>query len=163
MRKSIVRSGVAGLGLAILLGASSQASAGLVLEGSLGKGVMVKPSTKAMQTNVMLAPGYEFLWIRASLGIVGDLPDVQDSKFNLQLRPMITVAPPLLPIYGRVVVAIQNLGRSGDKTIAYGPVLGFSLSLAGIGVFAEAGLLPQKIGSETAWVVEGRAGVSYKF
>ena len=151
-----------------LLAVAPAARAGFILEGSLGKGVKVSPSpTKATQTNIMLAPGVTLLAdiLRLEVGFVGDLPDIKDSKFDLQVRPMVVVAPPILPIYGRAIFAIANVfHNNGTKTqFAYGAAAGLKFGLGPVGVFAEAGLLPRSVNSTINWVIEGRLGANLTF
>jgi hypothetical protein len=141
------------------------AHAGIVLEGSVGKGVLVSPSpVKATQTNLMLAPGVTLLSdiLRLEVGFVGDLPDIKDSKFNLQFRPMVVVAPPILPLYGRAIFAITNV-LHGKTTVAYGAAAGLKFGLGPVGVFVEAGFLPRSVADRINWVIEGRAGVALFF
>jgi hypothetical protein len=147
-----------------LLALAPAARAGWGLEASLGKGAQVSPSpVAATQTNLMLAPGYGLLGLlRLELGIVGDLPDIKNSEFNLQLRPMVVIAPPIFPLYGRAIFAVTNL-LEGKTTIAYGAAAGVKFGLGPVGVFAEAGLLPRSIDSKLSWVVEGRVGAALGF
>jgi hypothetical protein len=158
------------LGLALVIVAPASARAGFIVEGSLGKGVSVKPQVKAQETSVMVSPGVTLLsMLRLQLGLLAELPDVEGSNFDLELRPMVTVKPPLLPIHGRLVFAFTDLLNSDERTVAYGVAFGFSFSLVGLGVFAEAGILPRSIEDRATmrdrlwWVVEGRAGVSLAF
>jgi hypothetical protein len=153
-----------GLVFALFFVVPFSARAGFIVEGSLGKGLSVRPEVRAQPVNLMVAPGLTFVsMLRLQLGLVADLPDVEMSKFDLGVRPMLTVSPPLLPLYGRAVFAMNNLLNKESRTIAYGAALGFSLSLAGIGVFAEAGLLPRRYMERMQWVIEGRAGASIGF
>jgi hypothetical protein len=151
-----------------LLAIAPAARAGLIVEGSVGKGVKVSPgSAAAEQANVMIAPGVTVPFLRLELGFAWDLPDKKDSKSNLELRPMVMIDPPLLPIYGRVVFAVANLVH-GKTEIAYGAALGLKVGLGPIGVFAEAGFLPRSRESDTGashinWVIEGRLGASLGF
>jgi len=145
------------------------ARAGFIVEASLGKGVQTNPSpVKATPTNIMIAPGVTFLsLLRLELGLVTDLGDAKtlgtdEKKFNLQLRPMLVVAPPIFPLYGRAIFAVTNL-LHGKTTIAYGAAAGFKLGVGPVGVFAEAGLLPRSIMSQISWVIEGRLGVNLEF
>ena len=156
----------------LVMAPMAQANAGFLIEGSLGKGAYLNaedPEPTWGQTNLMVAPGYGLLanLIRLQLGLVADMPDVKDSEFDLQLRPMVTIRPPLLPLYARAVFAFQNLLGDGDTVIAYGGVLGlgFSIPVVGIGAFVEAGILPTNIKGvdKTYWMLEGRGGVSYAF
>jgi hypothetical protein len=139
------------------------ARAAIVVEGSVGKGAKVGPSpVKAEQTNVMIAPGVSFPFVKLELGFAWDTPDVKDSKSNFELRPMVVIAPPIIPLYGRVVFAVTNLVE-GKTTVAYGAALGLSFGLGPIGVFAEAGLLPRSRDSKINWVIEGRVGAYLEF
>jgi hypothetical protein len=84
--------------LGVLFG-SVAAHAAWVLEGSAGQGYHVNEPRGWEPTNIMLAPGYEFLGLlRAQLGLVGDLGNVQNRQFDLELRPMIGVYPPIIPL-----------------------------------------------------------------
>jgi hypothetical protein len=159
MRKILLASAVV---LCVLMPASAGA---MGLELSLGKGAAVSPDVKAQPTNIMVAPGIQIVMVRLSVGIVADLPDVKDSVFDLGLRPMLTIDPPILPLYGRLVFAINNLRNSdrAKRTVAYGGALGLSFGIAGVGIFAEAGLLPRSLNNQTIWVLEGRIGVSLGF
>jgi hypothetical protein len=140
------------------------AHAGWGVEGSLGKGAQVKPDAKAMPTNIMIAPGFGIVLLRLQLGLVADLGDVENSKFDIGLRPMVTLSPPVLPLYARLILSIDNLTEhAGEKVISYGGAVGLSVGLAGVSIFAEAGLLPHNQSDEFRWVVEGRAGVSLGF
>jgi hypothetical protein len=134
------------------------------VEASLGKGVSIDP-VEAQPVNVMVAPGVSLLWLRLQLGVAADLPDVKESKFDLGLRPMLSLHPPLLPLYGRLIFAVNNLFHDELRTVAYGGALGLEIAIAGIGLFAEAGFLPRDPKGEVGftWVVEGRAGISLGF
>jgi hypothetical protein len=145
------------------LAVAPAARAGIVVEGSVGKGVKVSPSpVTAEQTNVMIAPGVSFPFVKLELGFAWDLPDLKDSKSNLELRPMVVIAPPIIPLYGRVIFAVTNL-LEGKTTVAYGAAAGLSFGLGPIGVFAEAGFLPRSRDSKINWVIEGRLGASLGF
>jgi hypothetical protein len=145
------------------------ARAGWIVEGSLGKGVNVSPKpVKATQTNIMIAPGYTLVDIlRLEVGVAADLPDVEKSKFDLEFRPMLVVAPPIFPLYGRAIFAVTSLLH--DVTIAYGAAAGIKLGFGPLGVFAEAGFLPRSLkdpvtGSrQIHWNIEGRLGANISF
>ena len=142
--------------------AAPRAAQAIGIEASIGKGVAIDP-VEAQQVNVMVAPGVSLLWLRLQVGLVAELPDVADSEFDLGVRPMISLHPPLLPLYGRVVFAFNNLLHDEIRTVAYGGALGLEISLAGIGIFAEAGFLPRSFRDNLIWVIEGRAGISLGF
>jgi len=171
MRKFVL---AAVLSSTLLLPAASQA--GWVVEGSLGQGGQVSSPRAWEQLNFMVAPGVSILSIlRLQLGIVGDFADTSGSKTNLELRPMVSIVPPILPIYGRVIFAVSDLlGRSGTKReFAYGAAGGVRFGLGPIGVFAEIGVLPGSryfvqsgstdLASKYALVIEGRVGAYIKF
>lgn len=139
------------------------AQAGWGVDASLGKGAQVKPDAKASPTNVMVAPGYGIVLLRLQLGLVANMGDVEGSKFNIGFRPMVTISPPILPLYARLILAIDNPTDSDLRTVSYGGAVGLSVGLAGVAIFAEAGLLPRNKFDEYRWVVEGRLGVSLGF
>ena len=128
----------------------------------------------------MVAPGYilpVLSLIRLQLGIVGNFADKSGSKTNLELRPMIAIVPPIIPIYGRAIFAVSNLtGRSGMKReYSYGAAGGLRFGLGPVGVFGEVGVLPRSrdipsgsgatttTSSKFVWIVEGRAGAYLEF
>jgi len=157
------------------------ASAGFLLEGSVAMAAQTSPSVERAPVNVMLAPGWGFAgMLKLELGLVGGLTDLQNSKFDLELRPMLVVAPPFVPLYLRAIFAVQNL-INGPTTYAYGGALGLSFSLFGAGLFVEAGVLPRNVTVDVAtnvpvvgtptgatreefrWFAEGRVGAAYEF
>jgi hypothetical protein len=159
--------------------APAAARAGFILEASYGKGYQVSPTPRFWeQSNLELSPGYApslpvLSMLKFQLGIVMDIADGSAAnKTNLQLRPMISLVPPILPIYGRVIFVVNNLLK-GDREYAYGGVVGARIGipsitiLPGMGVFAEVGYLPRSrdYGTESkfASVVEGRAGAYLNF
>ena len=121
--------------------------------------------TARIPTNLMIAPGYGFgTFLRAELGLVTAFGDAKNSDFDLELRPMLVIAPPVIPVYGRAVFAVTNLLGDGDTIIAYGGAVGVVFDLMDtVGVFAEAGLLPRSVNDTMTWIVEGRAGVYLAF
>jgi hypothetical protein len=154
--------------LALAAAAPSTAEAGVVFELSLGSGARIDPEPQErIPTNIMLATGFSFAsMLRLELGLIGYLSDVQDSKFDMSLRPMIVVAPPLLPLYVRGIFAVNGLVE-GPTSVGWGAALGLSFGMFGIGGFIEAGYLPQDREVEQAdgskkeireTLVEGRIG-----
>jgi hypothetical protein len=154
----------AGLALAVVTAVPLAARAGWVVEGSVGKGVRLNPDVKADQSNVMIAPGYTLLdaMIRIELGVVANIPDIKNSSFDFGLRPMVVVVPPILPIYGRAIFAVTNLINE-PRTIAFGGAVGVKVAVAGLGLFAEAGLLPRSEQAQFRWHLEGRLGAFVTF
>jgi hypothetical protein len=164
MRKSILTAAA----LALLVGPAA-ARAGAVIEVSAGSGFKYDPSpTERTPTNVMLAPGYSFAgMLKLELGLLGNLGDVKGSKFDLDLRPMLVVSPPMIPVYVRGIFAVTNL-KDGPRKIQYGGALGTSFGALGFGAFLEAGLVPRVVeivdaagakSDKTFWLAEGRLGV----
>ncbi len=157
------------LGLAILVvalwAAPRAASAGPLLEASLGLGWWVSPpgTVESRQPlNVMVAPGYGILndLIKLQVGVAGSgIGDVSNDVFRLQIRPMVTVSPPLFPLYVRGILAFMDVTHSNSSQTAYGLAAGLGFSLVGFGIFAEVGALTFSSGGQQ-WLVEGRAGIS---
>jgi hypothetical protein len=167
--------------------APAAARAGFLLEASLGKGYQASPAPRGWeQLNLEIAPGYApslpvLSMIHLQLGIVMDIADKSGSSTNMELRPMVSLVPPILPLYGRVIFLVSNLlGRDGAKReIAYGAAVGARIGTPSIGpvpamgIFAEVGALPRSrefansatTGTESkiAWVLEPRVGAYLNF
>jgi hypothetical protein len=154
--------------LAMLAGPAA-ARAGLVVELSAGSGFRWDPSpTERVPTNVMVAPGVSLAgMLKLELGLLANLADVKGSKFDLDLRPMVVVSPPLFPLYLRGIFAVTNLAN-GPQKIQYGGALGMSFGALGFGGFVEAGVVPRVVevtsasgakSDQTHWLAEGRLGV----
>lgn len=153
--------------LALFLGPAA-AHAGTVIEVSAGSGFRFDPSpVERIPTNLMIAPGFSFAgMLKLELGVVGNLGDVKGSKFDLDLRPMLVVSPPLFPVYARGIFAVTNLAN-GPRKVQYGGALGVSFGALGFGAFVEAGLVPRVVevtdaagskSDKTYWLAEGRLG-----
>lgn len=159
---------LAGL-LAIALLVPGAANAGFIVEASLGKGMQVAPSIddSLQQTNLLLAVGYGLgTMLRLEAGMVMDLPqsnDGGDRDLNLRVRPMLVIDPPILPVYGRLIAGFANVIGDGPLAYEFGGAIGAGISLFGIGLFAELGLIPQAVDSNFAWLGEGRVGGYYAF
>ena len=139
-----------------------------IVEASIGKGAQVSPDTQAEPLSIMIAPGVQLLSgiLRLELGILNSLPDVENSQYNLEFRPMVVVSPPILPIYGRGILAGHQhpgprrrqarggLRRRCRADVRSGPA---------IGVFGEVGALPRQPQRRALLIVEGRAGVYLGF
>src|SRR5512142_244465 len=114
MRKFLV---AAALTAMTLLPAAARA--GFLLEASVGKGLQASPKpvdgvSRWEQTNLEIAPGYApslpvLSMFRLQLGIVADFGDKAGTKSNIELRPMLSLVPPVLPLYGRVIFGVNNL------------------------------------------------------
>jgi len=159
MRKSILGA----LAVALLAG-PAVAKAGLVVEVSAGSGFVYDPGPIArIPTNVMIAPGVSFAkMLRLELGLLGNLGDVKASKFDLDLRPMVVLRPPMFPLYLRGILGVTNL-IDGPQKLTYGGALGVDFGLFGLGAFLEAGIVPRVVevpgaGDQTIKIFEGRIG-----
>ncbi len=158
------------LGLAVLAvalwAAPRPASAGWLVEGSLGFPWQTSPSSLRQQTNIMVAPGYSFAMdiVAVQLGVLANLANVDGSSFNWSLRPMVMVQPPVVPLFGRVILDVANLGTKsaplGSSTVTtFGFGGGFSFGVAMARILAEVDYLPRSIGGTSTTVIEGRVGV----
>jgi hypothetical protein len=147
----------------VLLSCPAFARADMVLEGSVGVGWEVSPNSGRQPTNIMIAPGYALGdLLKLELGLVANLGDVEGREFDIGIRPMLVISPPLLPVYGRVIMAVNNLAE-GPVTYAWGGALGLMLTFGPTGVFIEGDLLPRNAGGEVVWLAEARAGVAFTF
>lgn len=148
----------------VLLFSSSWAQAGYTLAASAGSGYQWGDSHGRLQTNIMLAPGVSFLqdYLRFEVGFVADLPDVKEADFNLQVRPMLVIAPPIIPLYVRLVAGVTQI-VSGPTGVAFGGALGTALRLGPLSLFAEAGYIPRAIHGDISSAIEGRLGGTFFF
>jgi hypothetical protein len=151
--------------LAAVMIAPQAARAGFVLEASLGRGMQVAPEFKPEigRTNLLLAPGYGLGEVlRAEIGFVFDVPDGTNPDLNLRVRPMLVIDPPVLPLYGRVIVGMANV-LDDTRAFEFGGAIGAGAELGGVGIYAELGVLPQASDDDFLWLLEGRAGVYISF
>jgi hypothetical protein len=150
------------MALALLAG-PAVARAGGIFEASAGSGFRWDPQpVERIPTNVMLAAGYSFASVlKLELGVVGNLADVKQSKFDLDLRPMVVLKPPVLPFYARGILGVSGL-LEGPQALNYGGALGVRIGLMGMGAFLEAGALSRRVKiageNKDAWMAEGRLG-----
>jgi hypothetical protein len=134
---------------------------GFSLSMSAGSGYRLSPSAGRINTNIMVAPGFDLLgeFLRLEVGFVADLPDIRDTDFDVQLRPMAVLNLPVLPIYVRVVTGVTQLVQ-GPIAFAFGGAAGIDASVGeSIALFAEAGFVPRADASRFHSVFEGRLGV----
>ena len=151
--------------IASLLILTSPAHAGTFFEASLGYGVEAAPNPgESQDPNLMVAAGWGIgELIIAELGLVGAYPGGEDlpHQGELQIRPMLVISPPLLPLYLRGTLAFKD-PFSESRKLAYGASLGLRFSLMGLGAFAELGALPVNT-DPVRWIAEGRVGASLAF
>ncbi len=138
------------------------ARADLLFEGSVGSGFTLSPHVgDRIPTNLMLTGGYSLAIVKLELGVVGNLGDVAGSKFDVDLRPMVVVKPPLFPVYVRGILGVSGLVE-GPSGVTYGAAVGARLGALGLGAFVEAGALARRMKvndkDRDAWLAEGRIG-----
>ena len=131
-----------------------------------GFGYEVHPSHHEQATNIMAALGLGILWdrIRFELGVLGAYGALWahgPRHAELELRPMVRINPPLLPIYGRVIVA-GLLPYADRANVAYGGAVGINIPLGRLGIMGEVGTLPRYVQRRMHWILEARAGVSVR-
>jgi hypothetical protein len=162
------------------------ARAGFVLDASIGKPYQVSSPRAWGQMNLMLSPGYApslpvLSMFQLQLGVAFDFADKSGTKTEMQLRPMLSFIPPIIPLYARAFLFFPNmLGRAdgGNRRPGFGGALGARIGipsiaiLPGFGVFAEVGALGRSVdfgtesggsSSKLLWAVEGRAGAYLNF
>lgn len=162
-----------GVALAVLLVTTSvltpreAAAKFFILSGSIGYGHEFHPLQAEQATNIMVTPGITLLAdiLRVELGVLGAygaLRGGQTDDFQLELRPMLRASIPLVPLYGRLIVAgLQPFSHT--RALAYGGAVGVGLAFFGVGIFGEVGILPRHLADGFHWIAEGRLGASYAF
>lgn len=141
------------------------ARAGFALSGSVGSGYRLNGDTGRIPTNIMVAPGFDILgnFFRFDVGLLANLPDVEDANFDIQVRPSLMLRLPVLPLYVRAIVGFEAL-INGPITLLFGGGIGLeALLLNTLGVFVEADLLPRAFVGDYINVLEGRLGLSLEF
>jgi hypothetical protein len=147
--------------VAVALAVPAVAEASFVIEGSVGRAAQVSPWESDQPTNIEIAPGIGIGdLVKAELGFVVDWQNGQ--RTNLRLRPMLVVSPPVIPLYGRLIVGYDKL-FSSDRHFEFGGAVGVSIKLAVLGVFAEVGYVPQNTDAGFQHFVEGRLGAFVSF
>ncbi|MEO1481113.1 MAG: hypothetical protein AAFU77_03325 [Myxococcota bacterium] len=129
---------------------------------SLGTGLKIQDDldNERLPTNIMATIGFAGLpIIEPQLGIVGDLGDVENSDFDLQLRPQVKVSVPVIPVYAKVIFSVVNLIGDEETEVYYGGGLGFELPFPLASPFVEAAYLPTSVDGLN--VFEARLGVGF--
>ncbi len=141
-----------------LWAAPRPANAGWVFEGSVGVPWQTSPNVYRQQLNLMVTPGYGLLddMLRLEMGLVANFADVQNSKFNVGLRPMLALHPPILPLYGKLIFDWNDIGGS-TSTASVGVAIGTSFGLGPAALFLEGDYLSRSGNN----VLEARAGLSF--
>ncbi len=144
--------------------APATARANFTLAGSVGSGWQAGDTSGRIPTNIMIAPGLELLgeFLRFELGFQADLPDVEGSDFDLQIRPML-VLQPLPMIYGRLTSGVTQV-VTGDVHFALGLSVGLNAEIKeDFSFFAEAGFVPRVVNADFVSIFEGRVGLGVGF
>ena len=153
-----------------LLWAPAPARAQIIVEVSVGQGMQLapRPAGAPQTTSIMVAAGYIFLdTLRPELGLVAAIDAMRGGAFDLEIRPMVTVAPETIPFYVRVTGGVVGL-LSGAPVFAIGASVGIGGVFNDIGLFIEGGFLPRE-GQNAAgapkmrWIIEARLGAFYAF
>ncbi len=158
-----------------LLASPAAARAGMLFEASVGSGVRAGiGSAERIPTNVMATVGYGFAdMLKLEVGALANLGDAKSSfstggsKFDVDVRGMVVVSPPLFPLYLRGIAGVTSLKTKPAK-FTYGGALGAGFGLFGVGAFVEAGAMqhtyeiatPVGTVSKDGWQIEGRLGIS---
>ncbi|HET6346452.1 MAG TPA: hypothetical protein VFH51_16080 [Myxococcota bacterium] len=133
---------------------------------SVGSGYSVEGDGSRIPTNLMVAPGFNLLgdnFLRFEVGFVADMPDVRNGNFDLQLRPMLVLTAPIIPVYGRLVGGVTQLVHGPVQT-AFGGVVGIEAPcFSDSHIFAEAGYVPRATRDAFLSVFEGRLGLRFGF
>ena len=164
------------LALAVLLALASSAPVtaradllAFSLDLSLGLPWSTSPTVERMPTNIMLTPGLVVAsWVSAELGIVAAFAEyTQPSRWAI--RPMVGLYPPMLPLYGKLVIDVANLNQAGGlgTITTVGGALGLMFGIGPVRLFLEADYIPQKVplpagGTQNLQVWEGRLGAGVK-
>jgi len=157
------------LALTVTVAAPLAARADIIVEGSVATGRVLSPDEAKGRTptSLMIAPGFTLAFIHLQLGIDGILGDTEGSSSTVSYRPMVTVMPPILPLYARLVFAFTHPFDSDQRTTQYGGAVGVSFDLPAVvahfHVCGELGLLPFSKFDQIYWVGEARAGVGVSF
>lgn len=157
----MIRPTIVALALSSIAPAAARADFSLAV--SVGSGWRLDPDSGRIPTNLMLAPGFDVAGelLRLEVGFVADLPDVRDTDFDVQLRPMLVLNLPPIPLYARLVTGVTKV-LNGPLAIAFGAVAGLRAALGPeTTAFVEAGFVPQAHGDAFESILEGRLGLTF--
>ncbi len=142
------------------------AQAEFTLAGSAGFAFQVDPSARVGAVNLMVTPGYQFLNVlRVELGILGAIENAiqQGTDVGLEFRPMLVLAPPAIPLYGRLIFASVDPFSDDRRTWAYGLGAGLAFGLGLVELFGEVAAIPRSVNSTLYWLLEARFGALLRF
>ncbi|HTP52783.1 MAG TPA: hypothetical protein VMK42_18995 [Anaeromyxobacteraceae bacterium] len=153
---------------ALLLASPVAARAGVAdifFDASVGVPWRTSPDVSRMPTNIMLTPGVLLInWVSAEFGVVAGVAQFGQPA-RVAIRPMVGLYPPVLPLYAKLVVDIDNLNLAGGLPVitTVGGALGLQFHAGPIRLFLEGDYLPEKVSGQNLNIVEARAGLGYKF
>jgi hypothetical protein len=133
---------------------------------SLGYGYEFHPLHGTQAENLMVTGGLGFVrdYVRAELGVLGAYGALRTHgprNVKLELRPMIRITPPLIPLYARVVFAgLSPFDRT--RAIGFGGAIGTSIPIWRLSLFGEVGFLPRYVQQRFHYIAEARAGVAVR-
>jgi len=139
--------------------------ADVFVDASVGVPWRMSPTISRMPTNVMLTPGILLVnWVSAEVGVVAGVAQFgQPARWAV--RPMVGLYPPMIPLYVKLVVDVNNLNLTGGLPVitTVGGALGLQFKVGPVRLLLEGDYLPEHVNGQNLNVVEGRAGLGYKF
>jgi len=129
---------------------------------SAGTGWQASSPTGRIPTNLMVSPGVELLghFLRLDIGLVADLPDIENRQFNIEVRPSLVAELPVVPIYFRVTAGLAGLAH-GPVAVAFGPSVGVRAGLGFVSLLGEIGYIPVVESGNFVSILELRLGVAF--
>ncbi|HYG66969.1 MAG TPA: hypothetical protein VD838_04895 [Anaeromyxobacteraceae bacterium] len=118
-------------------------------------------------TSIMVAPGVGLLpMLSFHVGLLTRPNADRGDDVDIDVRPMLTIKPPLFPLYARGIVAIPTV-IDGTKRIDAGGALGLKFGLFGVSIFSEVAYLAnvKEYGTTAVhpdWIVDGRIGLAFE-
>jgi len=159
------------IGLAALLvalsAAPASARAGMLdffIDASVGIPWQTSPEVSRQPTNLMVTPGLLILnWVSAEVGVKAGFSQF-DQPARWALRPMVGLYPPILPVYLKLVIDVDNLNDTGGlgTITTVGGALGLLFTVGPVRIFLEADYIPQKVAGQNLNIWEGRLGAGLK-
>lgn len=134
------------------------------VDASVGVPWQTNPSISRLPTNIMVTPGILVInWVSAEVGVVAGVAQFNQPA-RWALRPMVGLYPPIIPVYGKLVVNVGNLNRAGGLGVitTVGGALGLKFGVGPIELFIEGDYLPERVEGQNLQVIEGRAGLGFK-
>ncbi len=134
------------------------------VDASVGIPWQTSPDVYRQPTNVMVTPGLLVLnLVSAEVGVKAGFSQF-DQPSRWGLRPMIGLYPPILPVYAKLVIEVDNLNDTGGlgTLTTVGGALGLLFTVGPVRLFLEADYIPQKVAGQNLNIWEGRLGAGLK-